>query len=136
MKQSAINKLWEQEFDSNVGVITLLACPYNLSLERKKIEKLFLELSFIKSLDKNLFQYPATLETRFNKKTAKLNIWFLGFKPGLLGDNRGITKGEWRKITNKITKILQKFGIGGMYIENWDDKKKFEARCEILITIK
>lgn len=138
-------KDWLVDYDSNVGEVTLLTRPvqgvaglrkpYQFELPAKSFDALFAKLRAVENQSKCQHFMVERKPTRYG---SRLEVWSLAFKPGFVGDERGVTEEEWAKIYTTIVGILID-SIGNSikpYCEAWNPDRKFQFRFETYVKFK
>lgn len=146
--QEEINQEFRQTFQSNVGEVTILMQPRHTTPGLRKPYEYELPVADARALVKELKDYLKAngnegkalqcdlVDTKSVKYGMRLNVFLLGFRPGLTGEpEKGIYQHEWDRIWNGLIAII-KAQLGenvSVYVEPWSDKEKFQLRFETYI---
>jgi hypothetical protein len=66
----------------------------------------------------------------------RVEVFFLGYRPGYCGDESGITKLSWQKLTNDFVAALSALPDAKPHIREWSDQSKFDIRFSTHIAAK
>lgn len=142
--QQETNAEWTRTVPSNIGPIGILVPPQSNSGLRRpyhyersigECRSLEMDLKSIMSGFKQKLQC-ALLDLKAVKYGRRVQIFALGYRPGLCGDEHvGITDDQWQEFAGAIaSRLRQSLGDEvSVYVEPWSDTKKFQLRFETYI---
>jgi hypothetical protein len=145
--QQEINKIWQRDYVSNVGVVTILTppkrmatglrYPYEYEVTERKVMRMVRDLKDMGRLIGDQFQC-FLIENKMIRYGVRLHIFLLGHPTGWAGmTSTGVDAQCWDLSTLSISnRLASVFGSVPMYVEPWSATQKFQARFETYIKFK
>jgi hypothetical protein len=142
--QTEVNKSWQQPVNTEFGTLTLLTPPkkqsnlrkpYEYEASKQTVEDAAAQLKKLAREYQNGGKIQiGMIETKSLAFGKKIELFYLGFAPGLCGDNRGLVAAEWDKLISDTKQIMDNISTEiPMYVEPWIANRKFQARATLYI---
>lgn len=135
MNQETINREWLAEYSTNVGVCTILTAPKQEGrrITRQDAQELKTALQAVFKAESAKLQCEIA-EVRLLKRSVKIHLWALGFRPGFLRDDRGLSEVQWTAFTGLVVDTLRAVVIEpAVYSEPWSAGEKFQLRYDLTL---
>lgn len=137
------------DVQTNIGVITYIETtrknrpaglkkPYEYILTKKQFDRFYAAVqAYLKPWERKL--QCAGISKKAVSKGVRLDLFVLGYKPGLCGDpNEGVTRKEWQTICRELQDLFWKHLAkdANLYSEQYAAEDKFQSRLNTYVAFK